>query len=85
MTILLSLTIFLNTVSEIIPITSDSPLIGKLPFVDKSVQFIVSCRSDIFCYLEFSIFVILFLYRNITLGLVHYMNIMWAVLCLLGG
>ena len=28
MTILLSLTIFLNTVSEIIPITSDSPLIG---------------------------------------------------------
>ena len=28
-TILLSLTIFLNTVSEIIPITSDSPLIGK--------------------------------------------------------
>ena len=29
MTILLSLTIFLNTVSEIIPITSDSPLIGK--------------------------------------------------------
>merc|ERR1719340_268766 len=27
-TILLSLTIFLNTVSEIIPITSDSPLIG---------------------------------------------------------
>ena len=29
-TILLSLTIFLNTVSEIIPITSDSPLIGKL-------------------------------------------------------
>ena len=29
-TILLSLTIFLNTVSEIIPITSDSPLIGNL-------------------------------------------------------
>ena len=28
-TILLSLTIFLNTVSEIIPITSSSPLIGK--------------------------------------------------------
>ena len=28
-TILLSLTIFLNTVSEIIPITSDSPLIGN--------------------------------------------------------
>ena len=28
-TILLSLTIFLNTVSEIIPITSDSPLIGR--------------------------------------------------------
>ena len=27
-TILLSLTIFLNTVSSIIPITSDSPLIG---------------------------------------------------------
>ena len=29
-TILLSLTIFLNTVSSIIPITSNSPLIGKL-------------------------------------------------------
>ena len=28
-TILLSLTIFLNTVSSIIPITSDSPLVGK--------------------------------------------------------
>ena len=28
-TILLSLTIFLNTVSSIIPITSNSPLIGK--------------------------------------------------------
>ena len=32
-TILLSLTIFLNTVSEIIPITSDSPLIGNLATV----------------------------------------------------
>ena len=29
-TILLSLTIFLNTVSAIIPITSDSPLVGKI-------------------------------------------------------
>ena len=34
-TILLSMTIFLNTVQMIIPITSDSPLIGeKFSFID---------------------------------------------------
>ena len=32
-TILLSMTIFLNTVQVIIPITSDSPLIGKMNIV----------------------------------------------------
>ena len=54
-TILLSLTIFLNTVSEIIPITSDSPLIGNsLParrvclhifFVQFQISF-TSCSSS---------------------------------------
>jgi nicotinic acetylcholine receptor len=34
-TILLSLTIFLNTVSAIIPITSDSPLIGNIQYVQQ--------------------------------------------------
>ena len=35
-TILLSLTIFLNTVSAIIPITSDSPLVGRSPVIGSS-------------------------------------------------
>ena len=30
-TILLSLTVFLNTVSETMPVTSDNPLLGKEP------------------------------------------------------
>ena len=36
-TILLSMTIFLNTVQVIIPITSDSPLIGKMNIVKTSL------------------------------------------------
>ena len=38
-TILLSLTIFLNTVSSIIPITSDSPLVGKA-IINKNQAFL---------------------------------------------
>ena len=34
-TILLSLTVFLNTVSETMPVTSDNPLLGKEPSKEK--------------------------------------------------
>ena len=47
-TILLSLTIFLNTVSEIIPITSDSPLIGNFP-TTACAHFLLSFSFPSFC------------------------------------
>ena len=47
-TILLSLTIFLNTVSSIIPITSDSPLVGKEINVKSEQTISVIMSRDLF-------------------------------------
>ena len=53
-TILLSLTIFLNTVSEIIPITSSSPLIGKQVVLSKvSNTMLILCSVILLCTYKF--------------------------------
>ena len=39
-TILLSLTVFLNTVSETMPVTSDNPLLGKEPREEEAEAFL---------------------------------------------
>ena len=47
-TILLSLTIFLNTVSAIIPITSDSPLIGNY-YTRNILEYALQCWQQKGC------------------------------------
>ena len=41
MTILLSLTVFLNTVSDTMPVTSDSPILGKFKVQEKYEVYVI--------------------------------------------
>ena len=72
-TILLSMTIFLNTVQVIIPITSDSPLIGKMNIVKSSWTTI---NNLFFAYGNFVVDAECFMFNNFWTS--------WNILALAG-